>query len=230
MLPARLSPTLGRQGRLRCRLDAVRRADRSVAASCADVFESDFDGTRGLVLPRDLANRRGLSIDSRIDITLEARLGTRRWAFWRRAQAEPIHPNDDVTIDMSDDTTGTAGARDDAHDGMASDQAHVNALRRRAAAEMAVIQAAIDGPDRDQELRRMRMALARADRDTAPAGNVTPEEASAERRRQHEIQALYRTVRDSRLAAGGATLSHEAGAGAVGQGSRAMRPGRGITG
>ncbi len=217
-LPARLSAIIGRQGRLRCRLDAVRRPDRSVAMSCSDPFDSDFDGTRGLVLPRDLANRRGLSIDSRIDITLEARVGARRWTFWRRARLESICPNDE-TIDMSDDRPGAPtgdamrpdGVRGEARDGTASEQAHLNVLRRRAAAEMAMIQAAIEAPAGDQELRRMRMALARADGQTSSpqAGTGTPEEASAERRRQQEIQALYRTVKDSRLGTGDGTWPSE---------------------
>jgi hypothetical protein len=224
-LPARLSPIIGRYGRLRCRLDAVRRSDHSLVTFCSEAFEAELDSKRGLVLPRDLPNRRGLSIDSRIDITLEARLGANRWLFWRRTSMEAIHPGDDLTIDLSDEVP--AAPVGDPRADAASQQAHLSALQPRAAAEMAVIQAAIDAPARDQELRRMRMALARADHDapSEPTTTVAPEEARAQLRRQQEIPALYRTVRDSRLAAGEGTSSGATASGDSRSG-RSMRSGQ----
>jgi len=228
-LPARLSPVIGRQGRLRCRFDGVRRPDRSMAMSCAEPFEGEFDGKRGLVLPRDLSNRRGLSIDTRIDITLEARFGARPWIFWRRARVEAIHPHDDLTIDMCDEAPAAGAARSgDARLDATSQQADLSALRRRAAAEMAMIQAAIDAPAGDQELRRMRMALARADRNSSLSAStppVTPEEAREQLRRRQEMEALYRTVNDSRLAADEGTWVRASGS-ANGRADRSLRSGR----
>lgn len=195
-LPAGLSPIIGRHGRLRCRLDAVRRADLSVATTCADSFDAAFDAAGRLVLPRELANRRGVSIDSRVDVTLEARFRAAGWAFWRRAQAEPIYPNDDVTIDMADavpaDGAAPAGVTQ-------PPPSHLDVLKQRVAADMAMIQAAIDAPAGDQDLRRMRMALARVTPDAPAANRADPARAQPSRSLQ-DFDSLYRAVRDSRPA------------------------------
>jgi hypothetical protein len=148
----------------------VHRPDRSIATPCADRFDGNMDGDRHLVLPRTLTNRWGLSIDARIDMTLQARFDVVRWIFWRRLQMQPIFPRDDIMIDMAADMpAGHPAAASDSRAmppaGRSSirpagrpphaRRADIDELRRRVASEMAAIQAAIDGPAIAAPLRRL---------------------------------------------------------------------------
>lgn len=182
ILPATLVPIIGRRGWLSCRLDAVHRTGRP-PTPCSDQFEATFDASHRLILPRELANRRGLSIDARIDMALVARrLVSSRWMFWRTSRTEPIYPDEDVMVDQPQDSppAGTVDRKPARpsrarQDDSAADQARLDTLRRQVASDMAAIQAAIDAPEGEREMHRMRMALTRAQAgaDTMPAQDGT---------------------------------------------------------
>jgi hypothetical protein len=100
-LPATLSPIIGKQGVLQCRLDSVRRLG-AVAVSRTDTFEASFGADRRLVIPSSLANHCGISGGSALDLTILARMNLKRGWIRRRLVPAPIYPNDTVAFDRGD--------------------------------------------------------------------------------------------------------------------------------
>jgi hypothetical protein len=183
VVPACVAAVIGRDGWLRCRLDAICHAGQAAARSQSEEFEAEYHQPRYLVLPRKFAKRHHLKAGSRIDITIEDRVGGARWVFWRRDMAEPICPETTLYVDMGDDEL-----TDPAHTALAKEKARLSALRTRLATEMAAIQAAIDSTPENEELRRVGTVVAREVRPLpAPSASIAIfEDALALRRAQND--------------------------------------------
>ncbi|HJQ56979.1 MAG TPA: hypothetical protein VJ890_08740 [Vineibacter sp.] len=183
IVPACVASLIGVDGWMRCRLDAVCHAGQASARSQLEGFEAEFHQPRYLVLPRTFARRQKLKVGSRVDITIEERIGSTRWAFWRRSATKTIHPHGTLVIDMGDDEL-----TDTTHAALAKETTRLNALRSRLATEMAAIQAAIDSTPQDEELRRVGTVMNRDLRPMpAPSSKVALfEDALASRRAQND--------------------------------------------
>ncbi len=104
-LPATLSPIIGKSGRLRCRLEGVRRPNDPETRACNDEFDSEFGNDRRLIIPSDLANRRGVVGGAALTVTIEAKLVEERGFFRRRHLVESVFPNDTVQFDAAEVTS-----------------------------------------------------------------------------------------------------------------------------
>lgn len=101
-VPAALSPIIGKQGVLRCRLDGVRRRGSPEVAMREETFEAGFGVDRQLVIPSRLANHCGISGGSTLDLTILERLNLKRGLFLRLPKYSPIYPNDTVIFEHGD--------------------------------------------------------------------------------------------------------------------------------
>lgn len=101
-LPATLSPIIGKQGTLQCRLDSVRRPGASAPIPRTDAFEASFGADRRLIIPATLANHCGISGGSALDLTVLARVNVERGWLRSRTVTVPIYPNDTVVFEHGD--------------------------------------------------------------------------------------------------------------------------------
>ncbi len=96
-LPETLSPIIGRQGALRCRLRSIARPGKA-ASECRHEFDTAFDETRRLFLPRAVANAFGVVEGGTVDIAIEALIRAENRLFGRRIAIDPVYPHDQVAL------------------------------------------------------------------------------------------------------------------------------------